>query len=126
MCDPLGKNLLLPSWSAEDFEEEFSTSSLGILKVLELKIELSKAKKAAQVAADTARQAFYDLGVQETEARLTEELAGVCKEYYLKGAEVAKDKEVDQSRAQPKDKSKGKEVALKAKESELVKPLAIA
>ena len=30
MCDPLGKNLLLPSWFAEDFEEESSTSSLGI------------------------------------------------------------------------------------------------
>ena len=30
MCDPLGKNLLLPSWSAKDFEEESSASSLGI------------------------------------------------------------------------------------------------
>ena len=25
MCDPLGKNLLLPSWFAEDFEEEASS-----------------------------------------------------------------------------------------------------
>ena len=31
MCDPLGKNLLLPSCFSKDFEEEFSTSSLGIL-----------------------------------------------------------------------------------------------
>ena len=30
MCDPLGKNLLLPSWFAEDIEEESSASSLGI------------------------------------------------------------------------------------------------
>ena len=30
MCDPLGKNLLLPSWSVKDFEEESSASSLGI------------------------------------------------------------------------------------------------
>ena len=26
MCDPLGKNFLLPSWFVEDFEEESSTS----------------------------------------------------------------------------------------------------
>ena len=49
-----------------------------------MKIELSKAKEAAQAVADTARQKFYDLIVQETEAQLTEELAGVCKEYCLK------------------------------------------
>ena len=33
MCDPLGKNLLLPSWFMEDFEEEFSASLLGIFLV---------------------------------------------------------------------------------------------
>ena len=31
MCDPLGKNLLLPSWFAEDFEEESSAFLLGII-----------------------------------------------------------------------------------------------
>jgi len=51
---------------------------------LELKTELSKAKEATQAATDTARQKFYDPIVQETEARLTEELAGVCREYCLK------------------------------------------
>ena len=30
MCDPLGKNLLLPSWFAEDFKEESFASLLGI------------------------------------------------------------------------------------------------
>ena len=30
MCDLLGKNLLLPSWFAEDFKEESSASLLGI------------------------------------------------------------------------------------------------
>ena len=30
MCDPLGRYLLLPLWFTEDFEEESSTSSLGI------------------------------------------------------------------------------------------------
>ena len=55
-------------------------------QVLELKAELFKAKEAAQVtqvAADNAGQKFYDFGVQETEARLTEKLAGVCREYCL-------------------------------------------
>ena len=33
MCDPLGKNLLLPLWFVEDFEEESSTSLLGIFCV---------------------------------------------------------------------------------------------
>ena len=55
-------------------------------QVLELKAELSMAKEAAhaaQAAANTIRQKFYDLKVQETEAQLTEELARVCKEYCL-------------------------------------------
>ena len=30
MCDSLGKNLLLPSWFVEDFEEESFASLLGI------------------------------------------------------------------------------------------------
>ena len=30
MCDPLGKNLLLPSWFTDDFEEESFASLLGI------------------------------------------------------------------------------------------------
>ena len=30
MYDPLGKNLLFPSWFVEDFEEESSASSLRI------------------------------------------------------------------------------------------------
>ena len=54
--------------------------------MLKLKTELSKVKEATQVAqaaANTTRQKFYDLGVQETKAHLTKELAGVCREYCL-------------------------------------------
>ena len=31
MCDPLGKNLQVPSWFDKDFEEESSASLLGII-----------------------------------------------------------------------------------------------
>ena len=34
MCDPLGKNLLLPSWYAEDFEEESFASLWGMPRTL--------------------------------------------------------------------------------------------
>ena len=50
-------------------------------------VELEKAKEAtwaAQVVADALGQKFYDLRVQETEARLTEELAGFCMDYCQK------------------------------------------
>ena len=53
---------------------------------MDLKAELETAKEAAQVTqatADTTGHKFYDLGVQETEARLTNELAGVCRDYCL-------------------------------------------
>nr|POF12589.1 hypothetical protein CFP56_20072 [Quercus suber] len=42
------------------------------------------------------------------------------------GVEVAKGKEVAQSRARPEDKGKGKEAAPKAKESEPAKPQTVA
>ena len=47
-------------------------------------VELEKAKEAtwaAQVVVDALGQKFYDLGVQETEARLTEELVGFYMDY---------------------------------------------
>ena len=37
----------------------------------------------AQAAAGVATQKFYDLRVQETEARLIDELVGVCRDYCL-------------------------------------------
>lgn len=45
-------------------------------QVVKLKAELLKAQEAAQGAADAAGPKFYNLGVQETEARLTEKLTG--------------------------------------------------
>ena len=52
--------------------------------VLELKLELQRAKEVAQAkkeAVEAAKQAFYLLGIEETETRLIEELAKVCRDY---------------------------------------------
>ena len=50
----------------------------------ELREELQKAKEAAQLAKEAAaakKQAVYTLGVEETQARLIEELTAVCRDY---------------------------------------------
>ena len=52
--------------------------------VLDLKVELEKAKAAAWMAEEAAkasRQKFYNLGVEETEIQLAEELTEVCRDY---------------------------------------------
>ena len=52
--------------------------------VLDLKVELEKAKatsRAAKEAAEAWRQASYNLGVEETEIQLAEELTEVCRDY---------------------------------------------
>ena len=50
----------------------------------ELRKELRKAREAVQLvkeAAEAEKQVAYTLGVEETQARLTEELSAVCREY---------------------------------------------
>ena len=52
--------------------------------VTELREELRKAKEAAQLlkeATEVEKQAAYDLGVQETQSRLTEEFSAVARDY---------------------------------------------
>ena len=59
--------------------------------VQDLKAELQKIKEAAQLAKEAAqlareaaeaeKQASYILGVEETQARLIEELAEACRDY---------------------------------------------
>ena len=54
--------------------------------VLELRAELQKAKEVAQLAREAVeaeKQASYALGVEETQAKLTEELAEVCRDYRM-------------------------------------------
>ena len=52
--------------------------------VSNLKAELQKAKKVARVTrevAKVAKEAAYEHGVEETEIRLADEVAGVCRDY---------------------------------------------
>ena len=52
--------------------------------VTDLREELRKAREAVQLvkeAAEAEKQAAYMLGVKETQARLTEELSAVCRDY---------------------------------------------
>ena len=52
--------------------------------VLDLKAELQKSKEAAWVAREVskaAKTASYERGVKETEIRLADELAEVCRDY---------------------------------------------
>ena len=52
--------------------------------VSNLKAELQKAKKVARVTREVAKvaeEAAYEHGVEETEIRLADEVAGVCRDY---------------------------------------------
>ena len=52
--------------------------------VTELREELRKAREATQLlkeAAEAEKQAAYTLGMEETQARLTEEFFAVCRDY---------------------------------------------
>ena len=53
--------------------------------VIDLQVKLQKAKEEVQLAREAAKaekKAFYQLGVEETEIRLAEELSEVCRDYY--------------------------------------------
>ena len=53
--------------------------------VLDLKATLQKAKEETQLAKEAAeaeKRAAFQLGMEETQVRLTEELSKVCRDYY--------------------------------------------
>ena len=67
-------------------ELHYSETNLATEKqmVTELREELRKAREAAQLlkeATEAEKQAVYDLGVQETQSRLTEEFSVVARDY---------------------------------------------
>ena len=54
--------------------------------VLDLKAELQKVKETARVASEAAeveKTTSYECGVLDMETRLGEEVAGVCRDYYI-------------------------------------------
>ena len=94
-CKSAEANLKSAETQAEDQRQELymTQTSLAIEKqiVLDLKAALQKAedevrwvKEEAQLireAAEVEKKAAYQLGAEETEARLSEEILEVCKDY---------------------------------------------
>ena len=72
----------------EDIRKQlhYNEINLAIEKQLVMKLceELRKVREAVQLvkgAAEVEKQAAYTLGVEETQARLTEEFSAVCRDY---------------------------------------------
>ena len=72
----------------EDQRQQLHLSEINLATekqmVSDLKVELSKAKEAARVARSVAEAVvvtLYERKVTDTEARLTEEVATVCRDY---------------------------------------------
>ena len=84
---------------AEDLRQQLHLSKINLATkkqmVSDLKAELSKAKEAARVAREVAEAAVvtsYERGITDTEARLTEEVATVCRDYITVSWGVAMDR----------------------------------
>ena len=72
----------------EDLRKQLHYTEINLATEKQLVTDLSeefwKAREAVQLvkeAAETEKQAAYMLGVEETQARLTEELSAVCRDY---------------------------------------------
>ena len=72
----------------EDIQKQLHYTEINMATekqlVMELREELCKAKEAAQLfkeVAEAEKQAEYTLGVEETQARLTEEFSAVARDY---------------------------------------------
>ena len=73
-------------------EEKFTTEQQAVAT---LKVELARTKKEARLAREAAEKAVaasYDRGVRDTEVRLTEEVATICREYITTSWGVALDR----------------------------------
>ena len=73
---------------AEDMCQQLYLTEINLATekqmVLDLNAQLQQAKEAAQVAREVAEvtvAASYERGVKDTEVRLTEEVAVVCRDY---------------------------------------------
>ena len=84
---------------AKDLRQQLHLSEINLATekqmVSDLKAELSKAKEAARVvreAAEATVATSYERGVRDTEVRLTEEVAIVCRDYINMSWGVALDR----------------------------------
>ena len=84
---------------AEDMCKQFHMFEINLATkkqmVSDLKAQLLKAKEAARLAKEVAEAvvaASYERGVADTEARLTEEVATVCRDYIAMSWGVALDR----------------------------------
>ena len=69
---------------AEDLRKQLHYTEINLTTEKQLVTELRKAREAVQLVKEVAeakKQASYTLRVEETQARLTEELSAVCREY---------------------------------------------
>ena len=69
---------------AEDLRKQLHYIEINLTTEKQQVTELRKAREAVQLVKEVAeakKQATYTLGVEETQARLTEELSAVCREY---------------------------------------------
>ena len=76
---------------AEDQRQQLRITEINLATqrqlVLDLKAELQKANDAVRVARETSKAietTSYEREVQDTETRLAEEVAGMCRDYYAK------------------------------------------
>ena len=83
----------------EDMRQQLHLTEINLATekqaVLDLKTQLQQAKEAARVAREAAKAAVagsYERGVKDTEARLTEEVAVVCRDYCTESWGVAMDR----------------------------------
>ena len=84
---------------AEDMRQQLHLFEINLATkkqmVSDLKAELTQTKEAARLAREAAEAAVatsYECGVADTEARLTEELATVCRDYITMSWGVALDR----------------------------------
>ena len=69
---------------AKDLRKQLHYTEINLAIKKQLVTELRKVREAVQLvkeAAEAKKQAAYTLGVEETQARLTEELSAGCKDY---------------------------------------------
>ena len=87
-CSSAKAGLKTAERQAEEQRQKLHSTEINLAMqkqmVIDLQVELQKAKEEVQLAREAAKaekKASYQLGVEETEIRLAEELSEVCRDY---------------------------------------------